>query len=95
MARSTMVFGMVTKKITITLPLEQVDRVRTLVEEGRADSVSGFVKRAVGVALDDEAGWGATLAEALEESGGPLSSEERAWADDVLSGSTRPSQAVA
>ena len=90
-----MVIGMATKKITITLPVEQVDRVRALVEEGRADSLSGFVKRAVGVALDDLAVWGATLAEALEESGGPLTPEERAWADEVLSGSTRPDQAVA
>lgn len=90
-----MVFGMATKKITITLPVEQVARVRALVDDGRADSVSGFVKRAVGVALDDDAGWGAALAQALEESGGPLSPEERAWADEVLSGPERPSQAVA
>ena len=90
-----MVFDMATKKITITLPVEQVDRVRALVDDGRADSVSGFVKRAVGVALDDDAGWGAALAQALEESGGPLSPEERSWADEVLSGSKRPSQAVA
>lgn len=90
-----MVFDMATKKITITLPVEQVDRVRALVDDGRADSVSGFVKRAVGVALDDDAGWGAALAQALEQSGGPLSTEERAWADEVLSGSKRPSQAVA
>ena len=95
MEGSGMVIGMATKKITITLPVEQVDRVRALVEDGRADSVSGFVKRAVGVALDDLAGWRAALAEALEESGGPLSPEEQAWADDVLSGSTRSTRAVA
>lgn len=82
-----MVFGMATKKITITLPIEQVDRVGVLVQEGRAASVSGFVKRAVGAALDDEAGWGAELARALAESGGPLSPEEQAWADEVLKGS--------
>ena len=95
MEGSGMVIGMATKKITITLPVEQVDRVRALVEEGRLDSVSGFVKRAVGLALDDLAVWGATLAEALEESGGPLTPEERAWADEVLSGSPRSTQAVA
>ena len=86
-----MVIGMATKKITITLPTEQVDLVRGLVEDGRADSVSGFVKRAVGVALDDMAAWAAALAQALEESGGPLSPEEEAWADAVLSGSARRS----
>ena len=90
-----MVIGMATKKITITLPVEQVDRVRELVEEGSADSISGFVKRAVGAALDDLAVWRAVLAEALEESGGPLSPEERDWADDVLSGSTRSTRPVA
>ncbi len=37
-----------------------------------------------GVALDDVAGWGALLAEALRETGGALSDSERAWADEVL-----------
>lgn len=90
-----MVFDMATKKITITLPTEQVDQVRALVADGRVESVSGFVKRAVGVALDDVAGLGAALAQALEESGGPLSPEEQAWADDILSGSTSRTRAVA
>ena len=79
-----MVIGMATKKVTITLDEMQLDRVRALVEEGAAPSVSGFVQHAVGVALDDVAGWGALLAEALRETGGPLSDEERAWADEVL-----------
>jgi Arc/MetJ-type ribon-helix-helix transcriptional regulator len=75
---------MATRKVTITLDETQLDRVRALVEEGAAPSVSGFVQHAVGVALDDVAGWGALLAEALRESGGPLADEERAWADEVL-----------
>jgi hypothetical protein len=44
----------------------------------------------VAVALDDVAGWGAMLAEALRQTGGPLSDDERAWADDVLGTSTLP-----
>jgi hypothetical protein len=48
------------------------------------------VQHAVAVALDDVAGWGAMLAEALRQTGGPLSDDERAWADDVLGTSTRP-----
>jgi hypothetical protein len=52
--------------------------------------VSGFVQHAVAVALDDIAGWGAMLAEALRQTGGPLSDDERAWADDVLSTRARP-----
>lgn len=79
-----MVFGMATRKVTITLDEAQLDRIRGLVEAGAAASVSGFVQHAVGVALDDVAGWGAVLAEALAASGGPLSDEERAWADGML-----------
>jgi hypothetical protein len=42
------------------------------------------VQHAVAVALDDIAGWGALLAEALKETGGALSDEERTWADETL-----------
>jgi Arc/MetJ-type ribon-helix-helix transcriptional regulator len=79
-----MVVGMATRKVTITLAEEQLDRVRALVAAGKASSLSGFVQHAVGVALDDVAGWGAALAEALAETGGPLSAEEKAWADELL-----------
>ena len=51
----------------------------------RCNSIeSGFVQHAVGVALDDVAGWGAMLAQAIEDSGGPISRDEKAWADEVL-----------
>jgi Arc/MetJ-type ribon-helix-helix transcriptional regulator len=79
-----MVTGMATKKITITLDEDQVNRIRALVDSGAAPTVSGFVQHAVGVALDDVAGWGALLAEALRETGGPLSAEERRWSDEIL-----------
>ena len=79
-----MVIGMATRKITVTIDEAHVGRIRALVESGSAPSVSGFVQHAVGVALDDVAGWGALLAEALRETGGPLSDEERAWGDEVL-----------
>lgn len=36
------------------------------------------------MALDDVAGWGALLAEALRETGGALSDDERNWADEIL-----------
>jgi Arc/MetJ-type ribon-helix-helix transcriptional regulator len=79
-----MVIGMASKKVTITLDEAQLDRIRALVEAGAAPSISGFVQHAVGVTLDDVAGWGALLADALQETGGPLSDEERSWADEVL-----------
>jgi Arc/MetJ-type ribon-helix-helix transcriptional regulator len=84
------VTSMATRKVTITLDEAQLARIQALVRAGSAASVSGFVQHAVTVALDDVAGWGAMLAEALRETGGPLSDEERAWADGVL-GVTTPS----
>ncbi|MCC6434062.1 MAG: toxin-antitoxin system antitoxin subunit [Acidimicrobiales bacterium] len=75
---------MASRKITITLDEEQVLQIRNLVSSGRAASVSGFVQHAVGVALDDVAGWGAMLAQALDDTGGPMTTEERAWADTTL-----------
>lgn len=85
-----MVIGMATKKVTVTLDEIQLDQIRSLVEAGTASSVSGFVQHAVAVALDDVAGWGAMLAEALGRTGGEMSAEERAWADEVLSTGSRP-----
>lgn len=79
-----MVNGMTSRKITITLDEDQVSQIRNLVSSGRAASVSGFVQHAVGVALDDVAGWGAMLARPLDDTGGPMTAEERAWADTTL-----------
>jgi Arc/MetJ-type ribon-helix-helix transcriptional regulator len=85
---------MASRKVTITLDEAQLDRIRTLVQAGSAASVSGFIQHAVGVALDDVAGWGALLAEALRETGGALSDEERTWADEIL-GVSSPSKPAA
>jgi Arc/MetJ-type ribon-helix-helix transcriptional regulator len=79
-----MVNGMATKKVTVTLDEQQVEAIRSLVESGRAGSVSGFVQDAVSVTLDDMVGWGAALALALEATGGEMSASEREWADRVL-----------
>jgi Arc/MetJ-type ribon-helix-helix transcriptional regulator len=80
-----MVLGMATSKITITLPDSQLDEIRALVAAGKAASVSAFVKHAVGVGLADSAGWRQMLEDALEQTGGPLTKKERAWADGILS----------
>lgn len=79
-----MVIGMATKKVTVTLDEEQVERIRRVVAAGKATSVSGFVQHAVAVSLDDVAGWGALLAEALARTGGDLTDDERSWADRIL-----------
>ncbi len=86
---------MATKKVTITLDEAQLARIQALVRAGSAASVSGFVQHAVTVSLDDVAGWGAMLAEALRETGGPLTDDERAWADGVLGVTTRPGRSAA
>ena len=83
-----MVFGMATMKITITLPDDEIHSIRELVAAGRARSVSGFVRHAVAVGLFDAAGWGAMLNDALQQTGGPLTNEEREWADAVLNPGT-------
>jgi Arc/MetJ-type ribon-helix-helix transcriptional regulator len=79
-----MVNGMATTKITITLDDDQIEEMRHLVAAGTASSVSGFVKHAVGVALHDAAGWRDMLEGALKQTGGPLTRQERAWADALL-----------
>jgi Arc/MetJ-type ribon-helix-helix transcriptional regulator len=89
-ASGGMVDGMATRKVTITLDEAQLDQIRSLVQARTAPSVSGFVQHAVAVALDDVAGWGAMLAEALRQTGGALTDDERAWADEVLGTGTRP-----
>jgi len=80
---------MATSKITITLPNDQLNEIRGLVDAGRAASVSGFIKHAVGVALFDAAGWREMLQDALQQTGGPLTKKERAWADALLSADVR------
>jgi microcystin degradation protein MlrC len=82
--------GMATRKVTITLQDDQLVSIRKLVAAGQAQSVSGFVQHAVAVSLADVAGWGALLALALVETGGPLTPKERVWADSILRSSPKP-----
>lgn len=80
-----MVLGMGTmQKVTVTLPTAAVEAIRELVAAGKADSISGFVQHAVNVSLDDVTGWGTMLAQALQETGGALTDEERVWASKAL-----------
>jgi len=73
----------------VTLEESQLDQVRFLVRAGTATSVWGFVQHAVAVALEDVARWGAMLAEALPQTGRPLSDDEPAWADEGLGSPAR------
>jgi hypothetical protein len=69
---------MVTRKNSTTLNPEQLKEINELASEGEFDV----------------AGWNEMLNDALAQTGGPLTDEERDWADAVIAGSipkTRPS----
>jgi Arc/MetJ-type ribon-helix-helix transcriptional regulator len=84
---------MPTRKITITLDADQVEQIGRLVARRRVNSISGFVQRATDVALQDMAGRERLLRESLDETGGSLTDNERAWADGVLGAAPRTARA--
>jgi hypothetical protein len=75
---------MATTKVTITLQDDQLKEIRALVSAGGARNISAFVQHAVRIALHDAAGWGELLQDALDQTGGPLTGKERAFADATL-----------
>ncbi|MDX2050962.1 MAG: hypothetical protein SFV15_01135 [Polyangiaceae bacterium] len=75
---------MASVKVTITLGDAELLQIKKLATQGKTPNVSAFIQHAVQVALADVAGWGAMLAQALQQTGGPLSNSERAWADSIL-----------
>jgi Arc/MetJ-type ribon-helix-helix transcriptional regulator len=77
---------MATVKVTVTLMEDQMNGIRTLIADGQASTISGFVQHAVKIALADAAGWDQMLLEALDQTGGALTPRERSWADSALSG---------
>jgi Arc/MetJ-type ribon-helix-helix transcriptional regulator len=80
-----MVHGMATTKITITLPDRQLAEIRKRVAAQESASVSGFIQQAVRKSLENAAEFRAMVDEALQETGGPLTPKERAWARRMLS----------
>ena len=78
-----MVMSMAMKKITITLPEEQVGVLHGLVQSGATQSVSGFVQQAVAMAIEARDGLDAVIAAALSETGGPITEEEFEWATSL------------
>jgi Arc/MetJ-type ribon-helix-helix transcriptional regulator len=74
---------MTREKIAVTVPAELVRRAREAVKQGKAASVSAYVtaameERAKLDDLDD------LLDEMLAETGGHMTSAERAWADRII-----------
>jgi Arc/MetJ-type ribon-helix-helix transcriptional regulator len=79
-----MVLGMATTKITITLPDHQLAEIRKRVKRRKSESVSGFIQHAVKKSLDNDAEFRAMIDEMLQETGGPVTPKERAWARKML-----------
>jgi Arc/MetJ-type ribon-helix-helix transcriptional regulator len=76
---------MAAAKITITLPDRQLEEIRKRIAAGECAGVSGFIQQAVKKALENAAEFRAMVKEALNETGGPLTAKERAWARKMLS----------
>lgn len=72
-----------TERVTVTLPVEQAERLRRLAGEGGAESVSDYVSKAVREKLDKDAALG-TLARLYAERGVSLHAEHHAWARHLL-----------
>jgi Arc/MetJ-type ribon-helix-helix transcriptional regulator len=84
-----MVLGMAdTQKVTVTLPIDQVAAIRDLVRDGSTASVSGFVTAAVALALEDRLAFEELLDEGLQKTGGPMTPQEKRWADQIIRGGT-------
>jgi antitoxin ParD1/3/4 len=82
--------SMQTERVTVTMPADDVARLRVLVEATGADSVSAYVADAVRSRLDrDQA-----LAK-LDELWGPLPEDAIAWAERTLDVSAPTRQAKA
>jgi Arc/MetJ-type ribon-helix-helix transcriptional regulator len=73
---------MTAAKIAITLPEEQLERARTAVRTGRADSVSGYITRAL-VEQERRESLQALLRDLIIEHGKPTK-KETAWARRAL-----------
>ena len=84
-ARSGRYESSMTVKIAVSLPDHLVATARTAVAEGRAASVSAYVAAALEAYADDHRVI-TMLDEIIEQTGGPVTAAEQAWADEILRG---------
>jgi hypothetical protein len=84
-----MMIGMTAKKIAITVPEKTLAGARRAVKSGKATSLSAYISRAIEqkTMSDDLDAW---LKEWEDETGGPLTESEKAWADAALDGKPVP-----
>ncbi|MGH3824407.1 MAG: ribbon-helix-helix domain-containing protein [Pseudonocardiaceae bacterium] len=72
-----------TERVTVTLPIEQAERLRRLAGEGEAASISAYVSKAVRAQLDKDAALD-RLTRLYAERGVALQAEHHAWARHLL-----------
>lgn len=84
-----MIHSMTSAKVAISLPKDVLARARAAVRRGQAASLSAYVTQALVEKTSDD-----DLMEMLEgmlqETGGPLTSEETRWADAALGIELKP-----
>jgi hypothetical protein len=78
-----MIIGMTSAKVAISLPKAVLASARAAVKRGEAPSLSAYVSRLI-EEKTSEGDLMKMLEEMLEETGGPATAEEIAWADGVL-----------
>jgi post-segregation antitoxin (ccd killing protein) len=76
-----------TERVTVTVPKDLLARARDEVAAGRAPSLSAWITDAMAANVAGR-DLGELVDEWLEASGGPLTQEERQWADRILARSS-------
>lgn len=72
-----------TERVTVTLPVEQAERLRRAASEGDVASISAYVSQAVSRQLDRDASL-AALGRLYAERGVGLGAEHHEWARRIL-----------
>ncbi len=85
---------MATKRVTVTLDEEQLARVWALVVARSASTVSGFVPHRLPWPWTMSPVGAPSWPKGSAKTGGPLSDDEPAWADDILERPRRPTPAA-
>ena len=71
-------------RLTVSVDADTADQVKALVAQGGASSVSAYVEHAVKCQLAADADFDLLLATMLDETGGPLTDDERAAVSHLL-----------